>query len=136
MARPALSHSLSTWMNGELVGHWTAAPRQPQQFRYADSWLGSPAARPISLSLPLGPPGTVYRGAAVEHFFDNLLPDNRLIRDRLRQKFEARSGASFDLLARIGRDCIGAVQLLAEDETPPDVRRIDGTPLDEAGIEQ
>lgn len=136
MARPTLSHTLSVWMNGEIVGHWRAAPREAHQFTYADSWLHSQAVRPLSLSLPVGPQGTVHTGAAVEHFFDNLLPDNRLIRDRLRQKFAASTGSSFDLLARIGRDCIGAVQLLPEGETPADVRRIDGTPLDEAGIER
>jgi serine/threonine-protein kinase HipA len=135
MARPAASHTLSISMNGELVGHWTAAPRQPQQFSYADPWLQSKAARPISMSMPLGPFGTVHRGEAVEHYFDNLLPDNRAIRDRLRQKFGARSGRSFDLLAQIGRDCIGAIQLMPEDASPPDVKRIDGDPLDAAGVE-
>lgn len=122
-------------MNGELVGHWTAAPRQPHQFSYADQWLQSEAVRPISVSLPLGPSGTIHRGQAVEHYFDNLLPDSRAIRDRLRQKFGARSGSSFDLLAQIGRDCIGAIQLMPADMLPPDVRRIDGHRLDAAGIE-
>ncbi|MGH8252369.1 MAG: type II toxin-antitoxin system HipA family toxin [Steroidobacteraceae bacterium] len=136
MARPATSHTLSIWMNGLLVGHWTAAPRQSQQFSYADEWLRSRAARPISLSMPLGPSATIYRGATVENYFDNLLPDNRAIRERLRQRFDARSGRSFDLLAEIGRDCIGAIQVLPEGAARPDVRRIDGDRLDEAGIEQ
>src|SRR5688572_1299065 len=136
MARPATSHALSIWMNGLLVGHWTAAPRQSQQFSYADEWLQSKAARPISLSMPLGPSGTAYRGATVEHYFDNLLPDNRAIRERLRQRFGARSGRSFDLLAEIGRDCIGAIQVAPEGAARPDVKRIDGDPLDEAGIER
>ena len=136
MARPATSHALSIWMNGLLVGHWTAAPRQSQQFSYADEWLQSKAARPISLSMPLGPSGTAYRGATVEHYFDNLLPDNRAIRERLRQRFGARSGRSFDLLAEIGRDCIGAIQVAPEGAARPDVKRIDGDRLDEAGIER
>jgi serine/threonine-protein kinase HipA len=136
MARPATSHTLSIWMNGLRVGRWTAAPRQPQQFSYADEWLQSRVARPISLSLPLGPSATIYRGATVENYFDNLLPDNRAIRERLRQRFGARSAQSFDLLTEIGRDCIGAVQILPEGAARPDVKRIDGDRLDEAGIER
>lgn len=136
MARPATSHTLSIWMNGLLVGNWTAAPRQPQQFSYADEWLRSKAARPISLSMPLGPSATIYRGASVEHYFDNLLPDNRAIRERLRQSFGARSTRSFDLLAEIGRDCIGAIQVLPEGAARPDVRHIDGDRLDDAGVER
>lgn len=136
MARPATSHTLSIWMNGLLVGRWTAAPRQPQQFSYADEWLRSKAARPISLSMPLGPSATIHRGANVESYFDNLLPDNREIRERLRQRFGARSTRSFDLLAEIGRDCIGAIQILPEGAARPDVRRIDGDRLNEAGIER
>jgi serine/threonine-protein kinase HipA len=135
MARPATSHTLDVRMNGELVGHWTAAPRQPQEFRYADDWLQSKSARPISLSMPLGPSGMRYRSDAVAHYFENLLPDNRAIRERLRQRFAARSGGAFDLLAEIGRDCIGAIQIVAAGTAPPDVKRIDGEPLDEAGIE-
>jgi len=136
MARPATSHTLSIWMNGVLVGHWTAAPRKPQQFSYADEWLGSRAARPISLSMPLGPSATSYRGATVENYFDNLLPDNRAIRERLRQRFGARSAGSFDLLAEIGRDCIGAIQVAPEGAARPNVRGIDGDRLNDAGIER
>ncbi len=136
MARPVTPHTLTVWMNDELVGHWSAPPREPQQFTYADAWLHSKLARPISHSMPLGPPGTVYRGPTVEHYFDNLLPDNRDIRERLRQRFGARSSRAFDLLAELGRDCIGAIQLTTGDAPRPDVRRIDGEALDEAGIER
>ncbi len=134
MGRPATSHSLTIWMNGVRVGRWTAAPRQHQQFSYDEQWIQSIAARPISLSLPLGPPGTIHRGDNVEHYFDNLLPDNRGIRDRIRQRFGARSSRSFDLLAEIGRDCIGAIQITADDAPRPDIARIDGMPLDENGV--
>jgi len=48
----------------------------------------------------------------------------------------ARSDKAFDLLEKIGRDCIGAVQLTVEREPPPNVHTIDATPIDEAGIEQ
>ena len=93
------------------------------------------ARRPISLSMPLGPEGTTYRGPAVTQFFDNLLPDSRSIRERLRQRFDANSTGAFDLLREIGRDCIGAIQLLPMDADAPDVRRIEGRTLGTRQIE-
>lgn len=134
MPRPSRTQALLVWMNGERVGRWVAPASDAQEFSYADDWIAAPHSRPISLSMPLGPAGTTYRGAVVERFFENLLPDNRQIRERLRQRFSARSGGAFDLLAKIGRDCIGAIQLTTEDETPPEVRRIEGRPLDADGV--
>ncbi len=135
MGRAKKSRSLALWMNGELVGHWRLPATGRQEFLYAESWLRSPAARPISLSLPLRPSREPCR-EHVESFFDNLLPDNRQIRERIQRRFQTASTAAFDLLQEIGRDCVGALQLLDEDEAPPDVRRIDGEPLKPAGVEK
>lgn len=108
-------YALNAWMNGELVGTWIVRENKPQSFQYAEEWLHSPAARVVSLSLPFQPGNQAHEGKHVEHFFDNLLPDNKEIRLRLQHKFGARSAQAFDLLAEIGRDCVGAVQLLPED---------------------
>ena len=77
MARHATPKSLFIWMNGEPVGKWSYRTNHPQQLTYADQWLASPRARPLSLSMPLGPVGTVYRGPLVERYFDNLLQTAR-----------------------------------------------------------
>ena len=77
----------------------------------------------MSVSLPLRPPGEPYRKGVAE-FFENLLPDNRSIRERIQQHFQAASTAAFDLLREIGRDCVGAIQLLPEDHPPINVRQI------------
>lgn len=128
MGRAKKSRALALWMNGELVGHWRVPVSGRQEFLYAESWLTSPAARPISLSLPLRPSREPYRDR-VEAFFDNLLPDNRQIRERIQRRFQTATTGAFDLLREIGRDCIGALQLLDEDEAAPDVRKITGDPL-------
>src|SRR5687768_12760301 len=114
-------------MNGERVATWSMPSHAPQELTYADDWVRSPDTRPLSLSMPTV--RTSYRGAVVESYFDNLLPDSRDIRERIRQRFAARSSGSFDLLSEIGRDCVGAVQLLPEDEAPTDVRTIQAEPL-------
>jgi len=123
-------------MNGELVGAWTIAAQGRQEFRYAESWLASSSARPLSLSLPLAPAGIAYVGEKVEHFFDNLLPDSTDIRRRIQQRFGIRSMTPFDLLAEIGRDCVGAIQLLSEGDNPRTIKSIEADPLDELGVEE
>src|SRR6266487_1065408 len=123
MGRRSKSRALSVWMNGERVGDWRRPAAAGQEFLYAESWLNSAAARPISLSLPLRPSREPYRDG-VEEFFDNLLPDKRQIRERIQRRFQTASTGAFDLLAEIGRDCVGALQLVRENQSPQDVRRI------------
>ena len=104
------------------------------EFQYDDSWLHAVEARPLSLSLPLPLDDHAVKGPAVEAYFDNLLPDSEPIRRRLQERFHTASRNAFDLLAAIGRDCVGAVQLLPPDAPAPDIRKIDATPLSEAAI--
>ena len=47
-------------------------------------------------------------------YFDNLLPDSELIRERIQARFNVPSKKSFDLLSFIGGDCVGALQLLTQ----------------------
>jgi len=135
MARPSGRRALAVCMNGERVGLWSLTSQGRHEFRYNADWLESSEARPLSLSLPLAPSEYVYSGAHVEAFFDNLLPDSTEIRMRIRERFSARSLSPFDLLAEIGRDCVGAVQLLPDGEEPSDVHRIEGKALTAAAVE-
>jgi serine/threonine-protein kinase HipA len=132
MGRPSKSRVLSIWMNGERVGDWRRSGGR-QEFLYAESWFASSAARPISLSLPLRPSQEPYR-EGVEAFFDNLLPDNRQIRERIQRRFHTGSTGAFDLLTEIGRDCVGALQLMPEGQAPKNVRRITAGPLSRDGV--
>jgi len=58
------------------------------------------------------------------------------IRKRLASHYKLASIEAFDLLQEIGRDCVGAVQLLKEDEAPIDVKRIEGMPMLEEDVER
>lgn len=127
---------LGVWMNGERVGVWTQPRAGAPSFQYDLAWGSAPAGRVLSLSLPFTPGNTAHRGATVTHFFDNMLPDSEGIRARLQTKFGTYSAGTFDLLAAVGRDCVGAVQLLPDDETPAGFDRVEGEPLDEAGVER
>ena len=134
--RPSKLKVMAVWMNGERVGQWSLSGAGGHAFAYAQSWLDSPHGRPLSLSLPMAQGTQPFTGARVEAYFDNLLPDSLLIRKRVAAKFGADSMAAFSLLEKIGRDCVGAVQLLPADAPAPDVRRIDATSLSELEIEQ
>lgn len=136
MGRKAKRRALSVWMNGIRVGTWTQTAQGGQEFDYDPSWLQAPDRRPISLSLPLRPSGEPYRDERVLNFFDNLLPDNRLIRERMQRRFRVPSADPFALLAEVGRDCVGAIQLLPEGDLPEGIHDIRGQALGEADIEK
>lgn len=113
-----MADRLNVWMNGLLVGHWGYSRSKTSVFQYAPSWMESTASRPVSLSMPMTAGNGEHRGEVVENYFDNLLPDNDAIRQRIRTRYATRSTEAFELLNAIGRDCVGAVQLLAPDMTP------------------
>jgi serine/threonine-protein kinase HipA len=134
MGRKRLSRELLVAMNGREVGRLMRLSQGALRFRYSPAWLAEASAMPVSLSMPLSP--DPYSGDVVWSFFDNLLPDNREIRSRLQRVVGAESTRPFDLLERVGRDCVGALQLYAGDAPaePPDVRRIEAIPLSDAWI--
>lgn len=126
---------LAIWTNGLRVGHWRVHAGE-HELAYDPSWVESPLGRPLSRSIPFMPGNKPHRGEVVRNYFDNLLPDNDAIRRRLQQKFGTRDVGTFALLAAIGRDCVGAVQLLHPGDTPDGWDRIEAQPLDEAGVER
>jgi serine/threonine-protein kinase HipA len=134
MGRPSHSRTLSVWTNGQRVGTWTFTRRGEHSLQYDSEWIRSPAGRPLSLSLPFTGDAAL-KGERVRNFFDNLLPDSETIRLRIATRFKTEGAEAFDLLQAIGRDCVGAVQLLGEDESPTDVQSIMGTPLSDSEIE-
>ncbi|WP_369789439.1 type II toxin-antitoxin system HipA family toxin [Rouxiella sp. WC2420] len=123
---------LSVYMNGFFIGTLLQEKNGAHSFIYAPSWLETTDARPISLSLPLR--YEKYDGAEVYNFFDNLLPDNRTVRERIAAKYHAKSMQPFDLLYEIGRDCVGALLLLPEGEALPELKIINGRKLSESQL--
>jgi serine/threonine-protein kinase HipA len=124
-------------MNGILVGQWRVMRNGVTEFQYDQTWLDNRVARrPLSLSLPLPMENAPLRGPAVANYFDNLLPDSAPIRRRLQSRFHTGSQDAFDLLAAIGRDCVGAVQLLPPDEEPLGVKTTQVVPLTDAEVER
>ncbi len=132
--------ALDIWMNGHHVGRWERTRSGSDQLTYDREWMESPEGRPLSLSLPFTDSAKGKAGplpsAAISSYFDNLLPDNDRILRRLRDRYAAASTSAFDLLATIGRDCAGAVQLVPGGKEPDDIHVIDADPLTEGEVAQ
>ncbi|MEA3362885.1 MAG: type II toxin-antitoxin system HipA family toxin [Thermodesulfobacteriota bacterium] len=131
MGRKRLKKELFAYMNGEKVGTLVRNANGRLEFVYDKFWIESSSGRPLSLSMPLTE--QAYSGNRVENYFDNLLPDSQSIRNRIQRRFGTPSHRGFDLLWHVGRDCVGALQLLPEDELV-NVKKIDAEPLSDAAI--
>jgi serine/threonine-protein kinase HipA len=95
--------ALDIWMNGFQVGRWERAGVGADRLVYDRAWIELPQGRPLSLSLPFtrghGEQGSSLRGEFVSAYFENLVPDNERILQRLRSRYGAASTQAFDLLA-------------------------------------
>jgi serine/threonine-protein kinase HipA len=127
-------------MNGELVtllgdveiGRLRRDRRGRISFVYDHAWRQTDGTVPLSLSMPLAL--AQHRPAAVDAFVRGLLPDNELILKRWAARFQTSATNAFTLLARVGRDCAGAVRFLAPDEVERALGRGRTRWLDEATI--
>ncbi len=114
-------------MNTVHVGVLERATGGRLEFTYFPDWLSHPQAIPISLSLPLRE--QKYADDRPAAFFDNLLPDSAEIRRRIAETTGAPDASVFELLRIIGRDCIGALQLIPEGDPLPTRKPASGQPI-------
>jgi serine/threonine-protein kinase HipA len=114
------------------VGQYFRAPDGAFSFTYAPEWLAWENTLPISRALLLRPER--YTGPPVVAVFENLLSDSDLIRRRVAERVVVDGVNAYSLLARIGRDCVGALQFPPEGEQPDDPLALTGEPLSDARI--
>lgn len=136
MGRRSHTRTLNLWMNGEFVGTWSMQPHVGEVLQYADAWVASGQGRPLSLSLPFTPGNPPHRGEAVRTYFENLLPDSKEIRERVARRYQAGSTNAFALLAEVGRDCVGALQVVPGPDAPDGVQEVNAVPMSDAEIAQ
>ena len=132
MGRKSHTRTLYCSMNGFPVGELYLKNGR-MSFKYSPEWLDVDGGRAISLSLPMQ--RAEITGDAVHAYFDNLLPDTTTIRDHMKDRLGAESARPFDLLAKVGKDCVGALtftQVPATGEMPA----LSLTPLSEDAIAQ
>lgn len=132
MVRTRRRHPLNVYLNSRLVGRLERQATGAIDFRYDASWLEWEHALPVSLSLPLREDRFV--GAPVIAVFDNLLPDSDAIRRRMAERVHAHGTDAYSLLAAVGRDCVGALQFLPDDQEPGPAGVVAGKPIDDDEI--
>ncbi len=130
MSRARKRVPLNVFLNGRLVGRLKKETSGAIDFQYDPAWLGWEHTFPVSLSLPLREDR--YLGERVIAVFDNLLPDNADIRNRVAARLSAEGADAYSLLAAIGRDCVGALQILPDGSESGPAGSIAGKPIDEA----
>jgi serine/threonine-protein kinase HipA len=124
---------LNVSMNGRLVGRLTRQTSGAIEFQYDRAWLEWQNSMPVSLSMPLREER--YTGRLVTNTFDNLLPDSADIRLHLAERTGAEGTDAFSLLDAIGRDCVGALQFIAEGAKDGDAAGVQGRPIENREIE-
>jgi serine/threonine-protein kinase HipA len=135
MPRKCLNNPLRVLLNNRLVGHLLKETSGAISFQYDESWLSWSNTFPISMSLPLRE--DAFRGERVVAVCENLLPDSETLRRRVAEKVGAKGTDAFSLLSQIGRDCVGALQFVPEDdETAYDTSGIKGEVISEQEIEK
>jgi serine/threonine-protein kinase HipA len=132
MGRRPVHAPLSVYLNARLVGQLRRESSGAIDFKYDPVWLAWKPAIPVSVSLPLREDR--YIGDPVLAVFDNLLPDNDYIRRRIAERKGAAGADAYNLLAAIGRDCIGALQFLPAGADPGRAGAIDARPVDDREI--
>ena len=134
MARRKTHIPLNVFLNNRLVGQFEKESGGSIWFQYDPGWLALPGSLAISRSLPLTEKR--YRGEVVMAVFENLLPDNDRVRQRVAEKTGADGTDAYSLLERIGRDCVGALQFLPDGAEPKAAAPVRGEPVSDAEIEQ
>jgi serine/threonine-protein kinase HipA len=71
----------------------------------------------------------VWSGENATSYFDGLLPDDHTVREKIAAREHADSAGIFDLLAVIGRDCVGALRFVPEGLDPGDPTNMEYRPV-------
>jgi len=132
MGRKRQGRVLDVYVGSSKVGSYSREPSGTTSFRYDSDWLSSEKAFPISHSMPLS--DRVWSGEGATSYFDGLLPDDRTVREKIAAREQADSAGIFDLLAVIGRDCVGALRFVPEGLDPGDPTKMEYRPVSDDEI--
>jgi serine/threonine-protein kinase HipA len=105
--------TLAVLLYGKPIGTLCCDRNARLRFVYGDKARTARDAVPLSLSLPLAK--REHDHAAVDAFLWGLLPDNERVLERWARNFQVSARNPFALLAHVGEDCAGAVQIVSAD---------------------
>ena len=101
----------------DQIAGWLTQDEHGYHFVYNQAYVAQPAARPVSLTLPLRE--TSYTSKVLFPFFDGLIPEGWLL-DIAERNWKLNSRDRMGLLLACCKDCIGAVSVVEviEEDTP------------------
>ena len=111
-----MTDTLTVWWGQNIVGALAINRHGDTSFSYAETWLAKPAARAISLSLPLR--AEPFSRRESRPFFEGLLPEESQ-RAVIARALGLSAGNEFRLLEALGGEVAGALSLWPEGERPP-----------------
>lgn len=106
---------LAVLLYGAPIGTLRSDRNAKLTFEYLEKARASRNTVPLSLSLPLA--RREHAHEAVESFLWGLLPDNENVLSRWARERHISSRNPFALLAHVGEDCAGAVQIVAPERS-------------------
>lgn len=126
-----MSDDLAVFLDGTRIGTLRQGGGGNVTFSYVPGYWGTRGATPLSLSLPLVVPN--HKSRPTRTFLQGLLPDSAARLEELGRQFGVSPRNPFALLAHMGKDAAGAVQILPEGEASADaaVRRGDVSAIDD-----
>lgn len=118
---------LGVYWDRREVGRLQRADERSREYVFA---YASDAPRPISLSMPIEQQR--FDSAGSRPFFEALLPEGA-VRDQIAGQLKLAASDSFGLLAELGSDCAGALQIVESRRISqtPSVQWLDDRELDE-----
>lgn len=112
------ARTLQVYLDGALIGAATQSSRGSLNFSYDTEYVVTGDPTPLSLSLPIL--SDRHRDKAVRAYLEGLLPDSEGARQRWAREYQVSPNNPFALLAHVGRDAAGAVQILPAEADPTD----------------
>ncbi len=110
--------------DGKVMGEVRRDRRGRLTLAYDPGWRTMPGAWPLSLSMPLVV--AEHEHGRIEPWLRGLLPGSEATLERWGRQFHASPRDAFALLAAVGEDCAGAVQLVPPGRVPA---ILDGKPM-------
>ena len=115
---------LNVFLDGTFIGELRQTDAGATTFMYDDAYRRHPDATPLSLSMPVS--RATHPPRVVVPFLQGLLPDSDGKLREMSTTYRTSALNPFGLLAHVGRDVAGAVQIL-----PPGESARDAGPRDE-----
>lgn len=126
---------LRVYLDGTPVGTVAQSSRGALSFVYDDTYIATTEPTPLSLSLPVAVKR--HRDKPIRAYLEGLLPDSEGARQRWGRQYHVSPNNPFALLAHVGRDAAGAVQILPPEANAEDAKSRTGDIewLSEADVE-